>query len=143
MAIGLPCLGCLSIRRSAMQAETPHVQILFIAGCHLTVLHHYRCTSLVRNCAPLESYSRPIPRSLSLKWRPNWGGNSPQLESGGVWPLIDAGLVGSTDFHSSGRGTTRAEDAQGTPTQSHISPSILVYEENRCLSQAEAGAREV
>jgi len=28
-----------------------------------------------------------------------------------------------------GRGTARAEDAQGTPTQSHISPSILVYEE--------------
>jgi len=38
--------------------------------------------------------------------------------------VIDSGLVGS------GRGTTRAEDAQGTPTQSHISPSILVYEEN-------------
>jgi len=29
----------------------------------------------------------------------------------------------------SGRGTARAEDAQGTPTQSHISPSILVNEE--------------
>ena len=28
------------------------------------------------------------------------------------------------------KGTTRAEDAQGTPTQSHISPRILVYEEN-------------
>jgi len=26
-----------------------------------------------------------------------------------------------------GRGTARAEDAQGTPTQSHISPSILLY----------------
>ena len=26
------------------------------------------------------------------------------------------------------RGATRAEDAQETPTQSHISPSILVYE---------------
>ena len=39
--------------------------------------------------------------------------------------MIDSGLVGSTDG-----GTTRAEDAQGTPTQSHISPSILVYEEN-------------
>jgi len=37
--------------------------------------------------------------------------------------VIDSGLVGS------GRGTTRAEDAQGTPTQSHISPSILVYED--------------
>jgi len=31
----------------------------------------------------------------------------------------------------SGRGTTRVEDARGTPTQSHISPSILVYEEKR------------
>ena len=30
---------------------------------------------------------------------------------------------------ASGRVTTRAEDARGTPTQSHISPSILVYEE--------------
>ena len=30
---------------------------------------------------------------------------------------------------NSGRGTARAEDAHGTPTQSHISPSILVYEE--------------
>jgi len=29
----------------------------------------------------------------------------------------------------SGRGTARAEDAQGTPTQIHISPSILVYED--------------
>ena len=28
-----------------------------------------------------------------------------------------------------GGGTARAEDAQGTPTQSHISPSILVYED--------------
>ena len=37
--------------------------------------------------------------------------------------LIDLGLV-------SGRGAARAEDAQGTPTQSHISPSILVYEDN-------------
>ena len=29
---------------------------------------------------------------------------------------------------STGRGAARAEDAQGTPTQSHMSPSILVYE---------------
>ena len=27
------------------------------------------------------------------------------------------------------RGTTRAEDAQGIPTQSHISPSILLHED--------------
>ena len=29
----------------------------------------------------------------------------------------------------SGRGAATAEDAQGTPIQSHISPSILVYED--------------
>ena len=28
-----------------------------------------------------------------------------------------------------GKGTTREEDAQGTPPQSHTSPSILVYED--------------
>ena len=44
--------------------------------------------------------------------------------------MIDPGLVGPTDFHS-GRGAARAEDAQGTPTQIHISPSILVYEDER------------
>ena len=29
----------------------------------------------------------------------------------------------------SGRGAASAEDAQRTPTQSHISPSLLVYED--------------
>ena len=41
---------------------------------------------------------------------------------------IDSGLLGSTDCHS-GRDTTRAEDAKGTPTMSHISPSLSVYED--------------
>ena len=31
----------------------------------------------------------------------------------------------------SGRGAARAENAQGTPIQSHISPRILVYEDKR------------
>ena len=30
----------------------------------------------------------------------------------------------------SGRGTSRTEDTHGTPTQSHVSPSKLVYEQN-------------
>ena len=34
-----------------------------------------------------------------------------------------------SEFRFSGRGAARAEDAQGTPTHSHISPSILVYED--------------
>jgi len=37
--------------------------------------------------------------------------------------LIDSGLF-------SGRDAARAEDAQETPIQSHISPSLLVYEDN-------------
>ena len=49
--------------------------------------------------------------------------------------MIDPGLVGSMDFypsHPQGHepNTARAEDAQGTPTQSHISPSKLAYEAN-------------
>ena len=42
--------------------------------------------------------------------------------------LADSGLVGSTELH--GRGAARAEDDHGTPTQSHISPSILAYGDN-------------
>jgi len=34
---------------------------------------------------------------------------------------------------------TRAEDSQGTPTQSHISPSILVYEDYSEGGTIEAG----
>ena len=52
--------------------------------------------------------------------------------------VIDSGLVGSTDFHSSHsqghalwEGYHKAEDAQGTPTQSRVSPSILVYREGK------------
>ena len=39
------------------------------------------------------------------------------------------GLGFLTRVIDSGRGTTRAEDAQGTPAQSHISPRILAYKE--------------
>ena len=35
-----------------------------------------------------------------------------------MYEMIDAGLVGS------GRGAMRKEDAQGTPSQRHVSPSI-------------------
>ena len=40
-----------------------------------------------------------------------------------------AGCSAIDRLRVSGRGTARAEDAQETPTQSHVSPSILVYEE--------------
>ena len=45
----------------------------------------------------------------------------------------------------SGRGTTRAENDQETPNQSHISPSILVYEDESNLHVAVRanGGREV
>ena len=47
--------------------------------------------------------------------------------------MIDSGLVGSTHF--SGRGAARAEDAQGTPTQSHILPSIQVYKYTKMTNE--------
>jgi len=39
--------------------------------------------------------------------------------------------------HGPGRGSARAEDAQGTPTQRHISPSIL----SKCRSKGVPGCR--
>ena len=46
------------------------------------------------------------------------------LEDGHMSPLlIDSGWIGS------GRGAARAEVAQGIPTQSHVSPSMLVCED--------------
>ena len=38
--------------------------------------------------------------------------------------LIDSGLIGSME-EGSGRASARAENAQGTPTHSHMSPSKL------------------
>ena len=63
---------------------------------------------------------------------------------GKLW-LKDSGLVGSTDFH--GRSAATAEDARETPIQSHISPSILVHEDQirnqlSCLSIKATWKRE-
>jgi len=44
-------------------------------------------------------------------------------------PSPNASWVRVDWLTGSGRGTTKAEDAQGTPTQSHISPIILVHED--------------
>ena len=39
--------------------------------------------------------------------------------------------------HQARRGSARAEDAPKTPTQSHISPSILVYEDKHTPQRAD------
>ena len=41
-----------------------------------------------------------------------------------------------------GRGTARAEDFQGTPTQSHVSPSALVHEDKTRRGECWAHPRE-
>jgi hypothetical protein len=48
--------------------------------------------------------------------------------------------TGLTPNSDSGRGATRVEDAQGTPTQSHISPSILVHEDHISIPTLHSGA---
>jgi hypothetical protein len=42
---------------------------------------------------------------------------------------VECSTQGSPLVTPCGRGTVRAEDAQRTPTQSHILPSVLVYED--------------
>ena len=49
----------------------------------------------------------------------------------GTYDRLRVGWLNRVSFiTSTGRGAARAGDAQGTPTRSHISPSILVYEDN-------------
>jgi len=52
----------------------------------------------------------------------------PTLGSGISIAMIDSWTTNSWDL--SGKGTKRAENVQGTPTQSHLSSSILVYEDH-------------
>ena len=55
---------------------------------------------------------------------------------------LDAGARLGLSLDLSERGTMRAEDAQGTPTQSHISPSILVYEGKNSSALGKALVRQ-
>ena len=69
-----------------------------------------------------------IQKSTSLEYEPS----SEPLHISALVPLLrpvahNAALIWQLDR----RGTARAEDAQGTPTQSHISPSIPLYEESQ------------
>jgi len=51
-------------------------------------------------------------------------------------PARWGGMQQSYPIFGNGGGTTRAKDAHGTPTQSHISPSTLVFEDKlKCLFQ--------
>jgi hypothetical protein len=53
---------------------------------------------------------------------------------------LDSGRRGTThSWDLPGRGTARAEDAQGTPTQSHTSPSILLYEDKTIKKMKSVG----
>ena len=64
------------------------------------------------------------------------------VDSPGTSPTrLEPGLIRAK--YTSGRGAARAEHAQGTPTQSHISPSILVYEEQLGLSFSDARTSRV
>ena len=49
------------------------------------------------------------------------------IDSGGDSRLTGRGITHSRDL--CGRGAARAGNAQGTPTQSHMPPRILVYED--------------
>ena len=68
-------------------------------------------------------HSRHVEESRTTQAELGDSGGAPRLSRTASYPRK------TVDRLSGGRGTTRAEDAQGTPDQSHISPSILVYED--------------
>ena len=62
--------------------------------------------------------------SASGGWNEGFG-----LWVSGLVTQASHGDQGGSRIRVDGRGAARAENAQGTPTQSHISPSKLVYED--------------
>ena len=131
------CCSCYHLRRN------PRMSLRYCLPC--------RGASLIRNYNLLALYSRTMPRA---PWW-SWGGGlflmsdvsrshirrNPRLCPRYCLPL---GMWTTLSWDLSGRGTTRAEDVQGTPAQDHISPSILVYEnysrnpfEVRCVAARE------
>ena len=67
------------------------------------------------------------PRPSAMKpsfFNPPWGAGGATCRL--VDPRVQPPCL-SVQLYA-GRGAARAEDARGTPTQSHISPSMLVYE---------------
>ena len=85
-------------------AEGLHAAGLYLLIADVTVYSHSGHPT--RSCVPRHSLP-PLERHLTRKRR-LWTGARLRV----------------------GRGDARAEDAQGTPTQSHISPSTLVYKDN-------------
>ena len=85
--------------------------------------------SLCRSLCSPRSLSRSV--SLSLCHTLSLSLQRGKLAAPQATQRAATGFVGakSPKVRDSGRGTTRAEDAQGIPTQSHISPSVLVYED--------------
>ena len=106
-------------------------------------LHGYRGTLLTRNRPPprtttsllttywSESCSSLITYWSESTWSLGWFGG-PASRHGSLNSLfLGEGGHGVKTLNptQAERGTTRAEDAPGTPTQNHISPSILVNED--------------
>ena len=75
--------------------------------------------------------------SLHILKKKRRGVRKPVLFGSSCHTVGDSRLTRGGTTHSrdlSGRGTAREEDAQATPTQSHISPSILEYRDKHGTS---------
>ena len=88
----------------------------------------HECSTTQRDC--VRSVRSAVTFSPGLRRPPPTVGDS---------RLTRRGTTHAPDL--SRRGAARAEDAQDTPTQSHVSPSTLVYEDNqgRALGTAAKG----
>ena len=107
--------GCVPASHPACQPETrldfPSTYAThLLRGSHLrTDDKCFRTTRTLGCLVPLDSCMAQAARCRLCVWR---------------------SLTTSTSSFYRGRGVARAEDAQGTPIQTHASPSILVYANN-------------
>ena len=91
---------------------------------------------IYRKYSPRLNHEFSLLGVRSARFPPKVDGVVPRTQNVNLRIVYDRLRVGW--LNEFGRGAARAEDAQGTPTQSHISPSILVYEENPAMSTCES-----
>ena len=87
-------------------------------------------TMLKYNVACIVMFMLPLPPSLTVE------GGMPGRRGGARGPRrprCTSASSCSTDL--SGRGVASAEDAQGTPKQSHLSSNILAYEDSTYITR--------
>jgi len=111
------CVSCKALHGLCVSCRALRRFVCVLQSAMVCVCPAKRCDGLCVSCKALRCVC-PAKRCAVCVLQSAACCDASVLEG-----VIDSRLVGT------GRGTTRTEDAQGTPIRSHVSPTVLVYED--------------